>query len=309
MIAVHDINHRSGISTKLRFSFRLRGADTSKPTFPRQSQRRIGAARRLVMPRGVALIILTVAGSSTTFSIRAGSETPTSRACEGDMTQPPYAPVGAAPAVRIWKGKTPSGSAAPPTCTGWQSAQSGTLLAVAGTFRTAEGSTGLISRFGNVSSLLSVRYWSTTDQAWRPLLLAANALTKSVGGQQRGDFTRAELESGQDLYFSQKDGRAATDVIYRMSLRKPGPDRFVVETENVTSVRWLALTLFKPGDLRSLYVLEQRSADTWSYYALTSIAGGSWLTAGHERSYINRAVALYRHFAGIPTDLEPPPAR
>jgi len=269
----------------------------------------VSAARRLVMSRGAALIILTVAGSSTSFSIRAGSETPTSPACEADMTQPPSAPLGAAPVVRIWKDNNPQGSAAPPKCTGWQPAQSGTLLAVAGTFRTAEGSAGLISRFGDVSSLVSVRYWSTTDQAWRPLLLAANALTKQIGGQPRADFTSAELESGQNLYFSQKDGRAATDVIYRMSLRRTGPDRFVVETENVTSVRWLALTLFKTGDLRSLYVLEQRSADTWSYYALTSIAGNSWLTAGHEKSYINRAVALYRHFAGIPTDLEPPPAR
>jgi hypothetical protein len=261
------------------------------------------------MRRGAASIILTVAAFSASVTVRAGSETPAWSACGGDMTQPPYAPVGAAPNVQIWKDKITPGSAAPPTCPGWPSAQSGTLLAVAGTFRSAEGSTALISRFGDVSSLQSVRYWSTTDKAWRPLFLAANALTKQVGGQSRGEFTSAELESGKDLYFSQKDGRAANDVIYRMRLRRLGPERFVVETENVTSVRWLALTLFKPGDLRSLYVIEQRSFDTWSYYALASIVDSSWLTAGHEKSYINRTVALYRHFAGIPTDLEPPPAR
>ena len=118
----------------------------------------VSAARQLVMSRGAALIILTVAGSSTSFSIRAGSETPTSPACEADMTQPPSAPLGAAPVVRIWKDNNPQGSAAPPKCTGWQPAQSGTLLAVAGTFRTAEGSAGLISRFGDISGLLSVRH-------------------------------------------------------------------------------------------------------------------------------------------------------
>jgi hypothetical protein len=29
----------------------------------------------------------------------------------------------------------------------------------------------------------------------------------------------------------------------------------------------------------------------------------------YEASYINRAVAYYRHIAGIPTDQEPPAAR
>jgi hypothetical protein len=36
--------------------------------------------------------------------------------------------------------------------------------------------------------------------------------------------------------------------------------------------------------------------------------GASVLTAGHESSYINRAVALYRQLAGIKTDQEPPAA-
>jgi hypothetical protein len=33
------------------------------------------------------------------------------------------------------------------------------------------------------------------------------------------------------------------------------------------------------------------------------------ITGGHEASYVNRAVALYRHLARIPTDREPPAAR
>jgi hypothetical protein len=32
------------------------------------------------------------------------------------------------------------------------------------------------------------------------------------------------------------------------------------------------------------------------------------LTAGHDASYVNRAVAFYRFLAGIPTDREPPAA-
>ena len=32
----------------------------------------------------------------------------------------------------------------------------------------------------------------------------------------------------------------------------------------------------------------------------------SSLLAVNQRSYVNRAVAFYRHFIGIPTDLDPP---
>jgi hypothetical protein len=195
------------------------------------------------------------------------------------------------------------------TCLAWPPEKSRTLVAVAGTFQTADGSAALISRFGEISNLLRVRYWSTTEQAWRPLLLAATPVTNNTGAQSRGNFTRAELESGQDVYLSQRDGRVASDVIYRMRLREHRLDRLIIETENVTPVRRFGLTLFNPGELRSIYFLEQRSAGAWSYYALTTVAAGSWLTAGHDKSYINRVVAMYRYFAGIPTDLEPPPAR
>jgi hypothetical protein len=35
----------------------------------------------------------------------------------------------------------------------------------------------------------------------------------------------------------------------------------------------------------------------------------SSLIAGHEASLVNRAVAIYRHLTGIPTDQEPPASR
>jgi hypothetical protein len=83
---------------------------------------------------------------------------------------------------------------------------------------------------------------------------------------------------------------------------------FIIESENRTAVRWWGLTVFRPGDIHSVYFLERREPGIWSYYAVTTIAGASWFTAGHEKSYINRMVALYRRTAGIPTDLEPPAA-
>jgi hypothetical protein len=267
------------------------------------------AVPRPILRRATAPIILMTVALGASAATRADWDGPVSPPCEGDMTQPPYAPVGAPPNVTIWEGMRRSASPTISSCLTWPSAQTQKLVAVAGTFQATDGSDTLISRFGDVSGLKLVRYWSTTEQAWRPLLLAATAVTSKTGGLPRGNFTSAELENGQDVYLSQRDGRVARDVIYRMRLRVHKPDRLVIETENVTPVSWFTLTLFKPGDLRTTYFLEHRSGGTWSYYALTTIASGKWLTAGHDKSYINRAVAMYRYLAGIPTDLEPPPAR
>ena len=107
---------------------------------------------------------------------------------------------------------------------------------------------------------------------------------------------------------SQRDNRSASDVIYRMRVRESSADHVVIETENVTAVRWWGMTLFKPGALQTAYFLDMLAPDTWSYYTLTKISDGSWLVAGHEKSYVNRVIALYRHLAGIPTDTEPPAA-
>ena len=66
--------------------------------------------------------------------------------------------------------------------------------------------------------------------------------------------------------------------------------------------------MFEPSDLRSVYILEQAEPGIWSYYSLTRIAGNSWLSGGHDKSYINRILAMFRHLASIQSDLEPPPA-
>jgi hypothetical protein len=266
------------------------------------------ARLRRTARQGFALILVAIAASSSAGTMRMVADTPPSPPCAGGVPQPSYAALDAAPNVQLWKA---SSQPAPPVraeCLGVSSADPSTLVAVAGTFQTAGGNAALLSQFGAVSKLLLVRYWSTTDHTWRPLVTAATALTKEVGGQPRKDFTTSEIESGQDLYLSQTDSRSTNEVVYRMRLRESHPQRFVIETENVTPVRWWALTLYKPGDLRSLYFLDQRSPGIWSYYSLTRIGGGRWLMAGHENSYINRVVAIYRHFAGILTDLEPPPA-
>ena len=111
------------------------------------------------------------------------------------------------------------------------------------------------------------------------------------------------------MFFEQQDNLFG-NVAYRMRIRSASARRLVIEIENAAAVRYLTVTLFEPGQLQSAYFVEQEAPALWSYYAIARSSGrASALLPGHEVSAINRAVALYRHLAGIPGDREPPAAR
>ena len=95
----------------------------------------------------------------------------------------------------------------------------------------------------------------------------------------------------------------------RLRKRLSQPGRLVVETANVDAIRKWGLTLYAPEDVDTLYFLSERSPGVWAYYSITRVLPNSVLAEGHDESFINRAVALYRHYMGLPTDAEPPAAR
>jgi len=67
------------------------------------------------------------------------------------------------------------------------------------------------------------------------------------------------------------------------------------------------LTLAEPGGLQSVHFLERKTPNVWHYYVLARTAEDFTSLLGvTDRSYVNRAVALYRHFIGVPTDRDPP---
>ena len=76
---------------------------------------------------------------------------------------------------------------------------------------------------------------------------------------------------------------------------------------------WTVLTVVEVVwvvGLASWIVLERRSPGVWTYYSLSRTSPeANPLARGHAASYLNRAVALFRSVAGIPTDQEPPAAR
>jgi hypothetical protein len=191
------------------------------------------------------------------------------------------------------------GSWTPPACTGFTAKGDGVLVAVAGSFPFAGSAGALLARFGAVSALKGLKYWSVTEVGWRTLITKATALEGPKVDRPRPDFTLAEMRTGADLYFAQSENRAGGDVVYRMRVLDFGRDRFVVGIDNVSPVSRYLVTLFNPGDLISVHFLERRGAGVWGYYGL-AWAGDSLVSrlAVPQASYVNRALALYRHFLG-----------
>jgi hypothetical protein len=179
---------------------------------------------------------------------------------------------------------------------------------LAGSFHFTGTADELVARIGAISTLRGVRYWSVTDKIWRPLVIDASALSRPDPRSRRSDFLAAEMTAGRELYYWENDSRSGK-IIHRMTVRERSPVRVVIATENVTPVRFSFVTLFEPGALQSVEFVDRVSPGAWGVYLLTRTDEGmSAFAGGHEASYVNRAVAIYRHLARIPTDQEPPAA-
>ena len=224
-------------------------------------------------------------------------------------------PCGPAPAavpgqparVQSWTPAQLGAGWAPPACSGWTVPGFRSLVAVTGAFRLPGGTPAVLARLGAVSGTVGVRYWSVSKKAWEPLITAAHAT--DAGGRARADFAAAEMTPVAALSYSQTDTGSGT-VQYRLRVIEAGPGRVVLATENTTTIRAVLVPLFSPGELQTLTVITRQPGDAWAYSSLTRTgARASGLTDGHEASAINRAVAMFRHVAGVPTDQEPPAAR
>jgi hypothetical protein len=225
----------------------------------------------------------------------------------GSAAFPPYPGVEESPTVRVWDAAASGRDWTPPACTGWTSPGFTTLVVTAARFRHASGVGDLLRRVGAISERTGILYWSTTKKRWQTLILDACALQGPAGGQRRKDFSPDDMTEGKPLFFLQEDNLFGK-AIYRMRIRSLSSDRLVFDTENAGPVRNLLL-LFRPGEIQSLHFLERESRDVWRYYGMMRTGrNANPLTAGHDASYVNRAVAFYRFLAGIPTDREPPAA-
>jgi hypothetical protein len=257
---------------------------------------------RMMKSLFVALLVLTI-------PMAMGASVAPQRAC-GSALAPAYPPPGEPPIVPVWHDKDLRRSGwEPPHCAGWApSSPSKLVLAMAGSFRFDGTVDELVARIGAISTLRGVRFWSVTEKTWRPFVVDASALSGFDPRGRRPDFLVTEMTAGSELYYWEKQARSGS-IVYRMTVLERSPARTVVATENLSPVRFLFLTLFAPGAIQSVTCVERISPGVWGAYILVRTgAGASALASGHDASYVNRAVAIYRHLAGIPTDEEPPAA-
>jgi hypothetical protein len=223
--------------------------------------------------------------------------------CLGGGVQPPYAALDSPPIARAV-----GGAAAPAGAGCFDKADSPvTWITVASLIRTTDNRNTLVGRFGAISQLLTVQYWSTTEQKWRPLVSSAFA-TAPNSTQPRTDYSSADLVTGENRYYQVTDTRSGREVTYRLEVRLNQPGRVVIETANVDVIKEWGITIYPTEGLHTLYFLDERSPGVWAYYSITRVLPKTFLARGHEKSYINRAVALYRHYVRLPTNAEPPPA-
>jgi len=227
--------------------------------------------------------------------------------CLGTV-QPRYAPLNSPPNIEFTRVAAGHPTAPGAGCFNNPDAPA-TWLTIASVVTSADSAAALMERFGAISKLLPVQYWSTTEHQWRPMVSAAAALVSSDSRQPRADFSLAELLAPGDRYYSLTDTRSGHATVYRLRVHSPRATELTVDSANVDPIKQWGITLYAPGGLHTLYILQQRAPGIWAYYSVTRLLPGSFLAAGHDNSYINRAVALYRHLVGIPTNTEPPAAR
>jgi hypothetical protein len=245
--------------------------------------------------------------TAVTSAIAVAGDRPAQPACLSSGVSPVFPPLNAAPiaqATRVTSDRAPPAGA---SCFE-KSDSAATWITVASVVQSSNNLDAFIERFGSVSRLLTVQYWSTSEQKWRPLVSSASAIASTSATTPRADFSPAELVTGEDRYYSVTDSRSGRAVTYRLRLWPSQPTGLVVEIANVDAIRQWGITLYEPGGLHTLYFLKKQSSNVWTYYSITRLLPKSFLAEGHDKSFINRAVALYRHIVGLATDAEPPSA-
>lgn len=185
---------------------------------------------------------------------------------------------------------------AAPECLGWNDSRYRFVIAVAGRIEASDAAS-VRSRLGAVSTTRGLLYWSVTENAWRVLIKDAAALSGAQGGP-RDDFAPDELREGATLYFVEKDNRSEEPVTYAMHVLESKPNRIQVETENVTPIKALLVTVFPPGTLRTAYIVTRIDSHTWGLYEISAATErASGLVSLGKTSYENRARAFFAHFA------------
>ena len=204
---------------------------------------------------------------------------------------------GAMPSVAVWMANANPGGWVLPSCIEWSELRFTSFAAVAGPVSGA-GLDAILGRVGAISGYKGMRYWSVTDGRLEALITDAFAVERPAIKIARADFTAAELQAGQEMYFIEQDNRLSEPILYRMRIIERSDRQIVIDISNVSKVRKFLLTLFEPGELRTALFMSGSPEGNWTCYALsgfhpTALTG----LLDNQKSRLNRLVALFGHLA------------
>jgi hypothetical protein len=203
---------------------------------------------------------------------------------------PAYPDPGARPAVLTLAGTDIDDHWMLPNCTGWTSPGAKVLVALAASFRDESSVDDLAGRFGAITKLRAVQYWSVSDRNG-----THSSLTTVDGPEQRRrreDFAAAEMVRGPICILSSVTadrtrrcfigcacGRnASTGSSWKWRMRA----RSLPCAYNISA--WRSPVRLFPGPPR---------AGTLGYYSLLQSVAKRQnlrrLADGHEESYVNQS--------------------
>ena len=297
-----------------RFSASIAAMSITKITAPWNAAPPLDDPLRLTVffgPRLARLamgLVVLVAALSLSCGV-AGADAAVEGPCSYAPSQAEPVPDGVFEA-RVWTGAALQGLAEDPTCQLLPLGSAKLAVIMRGRFRFDGPLDDLLARAGTISALSGLRYWSVTDRRWLALITEAHALVQLAPETPRADFTANELRSGDRLFYRQRDNRAAGPVVDSMKVRVTGTSAASIETENITTIRFLFMPLFPRGALQSRMDVQRLGVGTWQIRRIDWVGpDASDFALGHPASYVNRTAAMIRYFAGIQTDREPPAAR
>jgi len=206
-----------------------------------------------------------------------------------------YPPPGQPPALQLWSEPAlRSAHWSPPACLGW-SGGSRLVASLAGAFVHRGPIEDLLARIGGLSHYNAIRYWSESRRAWRPLVSAAGL----AGRPASPDLAAADFVAGRAYDYFEEDESGRTT--YRLTILERGADRIVLQTQNLSSIRFGIVPLFESGSLQTVVFLERQQGDVWRYFQLMRAGEGAGSFAlGSPKSFVNRLSALYRYVADLP---------
>ena len=248
-------------------------------------------ARRLVSVIALAFTL------STGAAYAAGPVPP----CAGDP-EPPFPAVGAPPNVGAWYNEDLRGWQAP-ACLNWKQSTMDAVAASAGRFEEPGGVDALLERFGAVSGFSNIMYMSQHGNGWRQLVKRATALASPNENDVRADFTLEEMKSGQPLYLFM-GGTAVNSIVYRLAVLERSNDKLTLAMENTSTLRVIGIPLLREGAGQFLFTFERDAGDVWKGYVMLRVGSAvNNLLRPSISEYETRALGMFRHFAGLPTQI------